>query len=207
MSFYSRRIFPHLCHAALRSRTVSRYRRAVLAGLSGEVLEIGFGTGLNLPHYPPEVVSLHAVEPNPGMRELAAREVAGGSLAVTLLPGRAEELSYGAGRFDAVVSTFTLCSIPDVGRALTEIRRVLRPGGRFAFLEHGESPEPGIRRWQRWLAPLQRRIGDGCHLDRPIGALVSESGLGVVRCECSYMPDTPKVAGYLYQGVAEKEEG
>lgn len=209
MSLYSRCLFPHLCHRALRSRPVSRLRQASLAEVEGEVLEIGFGTGLNLPHYPGTVKAVHAVEPSEGMRELAEKLLAerqgdGPAFPLEILPGRAEDLPFDDGRFDAVVSTFTLCSIPEVARALAEVRRVLRPGGSFHFLEHGESPDPGVRRWQGWLNPIQGCLGDGCRLDRRIGELVAASDLQVESCHNSYLRGSPKPMGYLYQGRARK---
>lgn len=207
MSLYRRHIFPWLCHMAMAEERFVPLRREVLSGVQGEVLELGFGTGLNLSHYPAEeVASLTAVDPNPGMHRLARRRTHQAPFPVELHLEGAEDLPYDDASFDAVVSTWTLCSIAGVEAALAEVVRVLKPGGSFLFLEHGESHEPGVRRWQRRLTPLQKRIADGCHLDRDIEALVAGSGLTLERCDRFYFPRTPKILGYLYRGVAVKAE-
>jgi len=201
MGLYRRHVFPWLCHKAMGDEETARRRREALAGVSGEVLEIGFGTGHNLPFYPEAVTRIVGVEPNPGMHRIAARQVAAARVPVDLVLERAEELPFPDASFDAAVSTFTLCSLDDPAAALAELRRVLRPGGLFAFLEHGLAPEPKVARWQRRLTPLQRRIGDGCHLDRKIDSLVAAGGLTLERLETGYQPG-PKVASYLYRGLA-----
>src|SRR4051812_21428926 len=144
---------------------LSEQRKRVLADVGGEVLEIGFGTGLNLAHYPQHVRRITTVDPNPGMNKLARRRAAESEIEVDHRTLSGEELPFDAGRFDCVVSTWTLCSIPDVGRAIGEVYRVLRPDGRLVFLEHGQSSDPGVWTWQRWLNPVQRVLGDGCRLD------------------------------------------
>ncbi|HUF78723.1 MAG TPA: class I SAM-dependent methyltransferase [Thermoanaerobaculia bacterium] len=204
MSIYRHHIFPRLCHRALRDEETARRRRETLAALAGEVLEIGFGTGHNLPCYPATVTRVVGVEPNPGMHRLAARQVAAASQVVELVEDRAEELPFADASFDAVVSTFTLCSLADPTLALAELRRVLRPGGAFAFLEHGLAPEPKVARWQLRLTPLQRVVGDGCHLDRKIDDLVAAGGFTVEHLETGYQPG-PKVASYLYKGLARAD--
>jgi ubiquinone/menaquinone biosynthesis C-methylase UbiE len=187
----------------MRSRHVAAERRLALAGAAGEVLEIGFGTGLNLPFYPEgRVTALAALEPNPGMTRLAHRGIAEASFPVALVAERAEALPFDAGRFDCVVSTWTLCSIPAPQRALAEVARVLKPGGRFLFLEHGLAERPRVRRWQRRLTPLQRRIADGCHLDRDFGALVEASDLALDRLERYRLDSLPTLASQLYRGEA-----
>lgn len=202
MSIYRHHLFPRLCHLALRDEETARRRREALAGLAGEVLEIGFGTGLNLACYPEAVTRVVGVEPNPGMRRLAARQVAAASQVVEVVQDRAEALRFADASFDAAVSTFTLCSLLDPALALAELRRVLRPGGVFAFLEHGLAPDPKVARWQRRLTPLQRLIGDGCHLDREIGELIAGSGFTIEQLETGYQPGGPKVASYVYRGLA-----
>ncbi len=201
MGFYRHWLFPRLCHCALRDPEVAQLRRCTLAEVAGEVLEIGFGTGLNLEHYPAAVAALTAIDPNPGMRALAAGRVAAAPFPLRLEDGNAEELPFAAARFDCVVSTFTLCSVSDLPRALAEVRRVLRPGGHLVFLEHGLAAEPAVARWQRRLTPWQRRLADGCHLDRDMAAAVG-TALRLRSVERSYLRAAPRVMGALYRGVA-----
>ena len=158
MGLYSRHIFPRLCDWSMRNPRMDRLRRETLAEVEGEILEIGFGTGLNLEHYPEHVRHLTAIDPGEGMARIARRRIERSHIDVDLRVQTAEELPFEDGRFDCVVSTWTLCSIQDARRAVTEISRVLKPGGRFLFLEHGLSEEPGVQRWQRRLTPLQKRI-------------------------------------------------
>lgn len=221
MGFYRQWLFPRLCHLTMSSPHLGELRRSVVAEASGDVLELGFGTGLNLPHYPPAVRSVTGVDPNAGMKRLARAKGAGdaageaggaergrtGRPPVRLELGRAEQLPFEAGCFDTVVSTWTLCSVDDPVRALAEVARVLRPGGTFRFLEHGKSDDPRVERWQRRLTPLQRRVADGCHLDRDFAALLAASPLAAERLECFYAPKTPKVAGFLYRGTARRAVG
>ena len=204
MGLYSRQILPRLCDWVMSDPRMSRLRQEALAEVGGDVLEIGFGTGLNLPHYPEHVRRITTVDPNPGMNERAGRRVAESGMAVDQRALSGEELTFENETFDCVVSTWTMCSIPDVGRALAEVHRVLRPGGRFVFLEHGLSDEPAIQKWQRRLNPIQRVLGDGCRLDLNVPALVGSqpfTGLKVDRFEMERMPRTH---GTMYRGVATK---
>ena len=203
MGVWSRHVFPRLCHLAMRGEKVfGPLRRETLAEASGRVLEIGLGTGLNLRQYPAAVGSVDGVDPNPGMARLARAAAADAPFTVELHLAGAERLPFPDGSFDTAVSTWTLCSVADVPAALTEIARVLRPGGRFLFLEHGRSHEPRVARWQRRLTPIQRRVAGGCHLDRDFERLVGESPLAVDRVDRFYAPDLPKLGGYLYRGTA-----
>jgi len=179
----------------------------VLAPAEGRVLEIGFGTGANLSHYPETVRQLEIVEPDAALNIRAQRRLAKSSREVIVHALSAEHLPFDAASFDTVVSTFTLCSIPDVDSALREVYRVLKPGGRFLFLEHGLSPEAGIARWQRRLTPLQKVIGGGCHLDRPMRPLIEQAGLHIQPhdYEERYAPKLPKVVAWLTSGVAKKD--
>ncbi len=161
MGLYSRVVFPHPCDWVMSEPRMSRLRSELLADVGGEVLEIGFGTGLNLPHYPAHVRRITTVDPNPGMNRLAHRRIAEGGMSVDQRTLRGEQLPFADESFDCVVSTWTLCSIPDAGRALGEVYRVLRPGGQFVFLEHGISDDPAVRRWQRRLSHLLRHSGHG----------------------------------------------
>jgi ubiquinone/menaquinone biosynthesis C-methylase UbiE len=204
MGLYSRWIFPKLCDLALNQPPLIQQRRELLAAAEGLVLEIGFGSGLNLPHYPRNVRKLVAIEPNRGMLRLARQRIeqAGIEVEQRMLPG--EGLPIADDTFDCAVSTLTLCSIDDVNQALAQIFRVLRPGGRLLFLEHGLSPEPTVARWQRRLNPVQRWLGDGCRLDRPMKQLIASQPFTQVECSEFYLEKTPKTHGYMYRGVATK---
>lgn len=204
MGWYGRWVFPRLLDWSMAGEPFSSYRQQVLAEVSGTVLEIGFGTGLNLAHYPDTVVSLTVIDPNPGMAALACPRLASTPLPISSYPLRGEALSMADDSFDWVVSTWTLCSIPDVPQALREIRRVLKPGGKLAFIEHGLSPEPTIQTWQHRVTPVQKRIADGCHLDRAIADLVMQS-LTLEKLDTFYAKGLPKIGGYFYQGVAVKD--
>jgi ubiquinone/menaquinone biosynthesis C-methylase UbiE len=204
VGFYSRVIFPRLCDYLLGKPFLASYRRELLSTVVGAVLEIGFGTGLNLPHYPAHVRRLTVVEPSCGMHHLAMRRMRESGIAVDWRALRGECLPFADDAFDTVVSTFTLCSIDDVDGALKEAYRVLRPGGRFLFLEHGLSPDPGVRQWQRRLNRLQQWLADGCRLDRNIRELVSMQPFASVQGDAFYLERFPRTHGYLYRGVAAK---
>jgi ubiquinone/menaquinone biosynthesis C-methylase UbiE len=204
MGFYSRVIFPRLCEFGLNQPFVATHRGDVLTHARGEILEIGFGTGLNLPHYLDHVRKITAIDPNPGMHRKALSRIEQTGLEVDkrLLGG--EDLPFDDSAFDCVVSTFTLCSIDQIERALAQIHRVLKPGGRFLFLEHGLSPEPNVRKWQRRLNRLQRLLADNCHLDRDIRALIGQQPYESIQMEELYLQKTPKTHGYVSKGVATK---
>lgn len=206
MGLYRRYILPPLLDRAMRDRRIARYRAPVLQAATGRVLEIGFGTGVNLKHYPPEIERLDIVEPDAALNRRAAQRIAASSRDVVVHALSAEQLPFDAQSFDTVVSTFTLCSIVDVAAALQEVHRVLKPGGAFLFLEHGRSPEPGIARWQQRLTPLQKRLGGGCHLDRPIRTLIEAAELRIDsgQLEERYAPKLPRIVGWLTSGVARK---
>jgi ubiquinone/menaquinone biosynthesis C-methylase UbiE len=182
--------------AAERPRCVGRAR--------GRVLEVGFGAGLNLPHYPESVSEVLAVEPATLNRKLARDRVAAAPFPVTWVGLEGESLPVDDDTVDCVVSTWTLCTIADVERALGEMKRVLKPDGELLFLEHGLSPEAKVARWQRWLNPIQKVWAGGCHLNRPIDRLVADAGFAVEELENSYMKG-PKFVSYLYCGVGRPE--
>lgn len=188
----------------MRGPHIDRLRREVLAGASGEILEIGFGTGLNLSYYPDHVRHLTAIDPGVGMTRIARRRIDRSQIEVDLQVGAAEALPFEDGRFDCVVSTWTLCSVRDGDQAVGEISRVLKFGGRFLFLEHGLGEDPGIQRWQRTLTPMQRQLGDGCRLDVDIGVLVRSGAFREMRVERFVMERTPRLFGSMYRGVAVK---
>lgn len=203
MGFYSQRIFPYLLDWSMSYQTLAQYRQNVLADVRGDVLEIGFGTGLNLSYYPEHIHKIVAIDANPGVHALAQKRVKACSITVDYRVLNGEQLPMPAQTFDSVVSTWTLCSIANVNQALKEIHRVLKPGGKFFFVEHGLSNEPNVQTWQHRLTPVQKIIADGCHLDRNIKQLV-EAHFNTVTLEEFYADNTPKIVGYLYKGVATK---
>lgn len=201
MGIYRDHILPRIVDRMMNTKETRRLRPRVMRELSGEVLEIGFGSGLNLPHLPASVQKLYAIDPATVGRKLAARRIAECDVPVTFIGLDGEEIPLEDDSVDNVFTTWTLCTIPDAPRALREVRRVLKPGGRFHFLEHGLSADPGVARWQRRLNPVQKAIGGGCELVRPIDRLVREAGFRVARLENYYMKG-PRVACYLYEGAA-----
>ena len=204
MSFFSQVVVPRLCDFLLNKSSLARHRRPLLATAHGDIVEIGFGTGLNLPYYPKGVRKLTAVDPNPGMHRLAQKRIKQTAIAVDQHVLSGEGLPFEDNRFDCAVSTFTLCSIGDVAQALREVYRVLKSGGTFLFLEHGLSPEPSVQKWQRRLNWLQVRLANGCHLDRNMKALVASQPFAAVDVEEFYLERTPKTHGYMYRGIATK---
>ncbi|MGQ9836625.1 MAG: class I SAM-dependent methyltransferase [Cyanobacteriota bacterium] len=207
MNIYRQVIFPRLLDLSLSGETVGCYRRELLAYVQGAVLEIGFGTGLNLPHYPQHIERITALDPNPGMGSLACRRIAKSSTQVEWVTGDAQKLPFLDQSFDSVVSTWTLCSIPDLAKALQEIQRVLRVGGKLFFLEHGLSPDPQVQRWQNRLNPIQKVIADGCNLNRDMAQLIRGAGFQFEQLEQFYMPHEPRLIGYVYRGIATPDPG
>lgn len=206
MGFYSRYLFPRLMDWGMRSDRFRRERDKTLRDIGGRVLEVGFGSGLNLPHYPETVDGLVTVDVNPGMKHLARRRLQETRLAVEHHIMSGEDLPMEDESFDCAVSTWTLCSIPDVSSALEEVLRVLKPGGTFVFVEHGLSPDPKVARWQQRLTPLQRIVGDGCHLDRDIQGLLVSAGFEIEDIQRYYFEGAPRIMGYFYRGRAIKPE-
>ncbi|HJU19222.1 MAG TPA: class I SAM-dependent methyltransferase [Stellaceae bacterium] len=202
MGFYANRILPHLIELAMRQEALAPHRRRAVAEAAGSVLEIGAGSGFNLPLYGASASWVCALEPSPELVQMARRGAVGARLPVLLVRASGEELPFRDGAFATVVSTWTLCSIPDPLRSLREMRRVLMPGGRFAFVEHGLAPEAGVARWQRRLTPLWQHIAGGCHLDRKIDDLVRAAGFRIGTIETGYIKG-PKVMTFLYQGWAQ----
>lgn len=205
MGIYREQVLPRLVDRACGGRDLERWRAKVLDGLRGDVVEIGFGSGLNVGVYPLEVDRVFAVEPAATARRLAERRIAGSRVPVDHVGLDGERLPLDDDSCDGAVSTFTLCTIPDVDRALTELRRVLRPGGTLHFLEHGLSPEPGVARWQHRLEPIQKRIADGCHLTRDPVALVEAAGFEMIRTE-SRQAKGPKPWTWFTEGVARNPD-
>lgn len=203
MGLYANQVLPRATDFALRGSECTKIRARAAVGLSGEVLEIGFGSGLNVAHYPSSVARVYAVDPATVGRKLAAKRIAVSPVPVEYVGLDGESLPLPDDSVDHALSTWTLCTIPDADRALQEIRRVLRPGGSFHFVEHGRSPDPKVARWQDRLTPLQRRAFGGCHLNRTIDTLIVGSGLAPTRMATYYMSGL-KPYGYSFEGVATK---
>ena len=208
MAFWTERVVPRIVDRALSTDDVMGLRELACAGLRGRVLEIGFGSGLNTGLCPAEVERIDAVEPSDLGWELSARRRAGSRVPIERTGLDGQRLAAADEQYDAVLSTFTLCTIPDVELALAEVRRVLRPGGTLHFLEHGRAPDAGVERWQHRIDPVQRRVFGGCHLSRDIPALVAGAGLAVGDVLAEYQPGPgvmrPWTFGYL--GTAEKRQ-
>ena len=203
MGFYSNLVIPYCIDLAMSGEPLQQYRQQLLESVAGEILEIGFGTGLNLPHYPTWVEKITTIDPNPGMKKLARSRMADSDITVDYLILNGESLPMSDRSFDSVVCTWTLCSIPQVDRAISEVYRLLKPGGKFLFIEHGISKDASIQAWQNRLTPIQKIIADGCHLNRNIRQLVQQQ-FNNVTIEQFYAPNLPKVIGYMYRGVGIK---
>jgi ubiquinone/menaquinone biosynthesis C-methylase UbiE len=201
MGLYREHVLPRLVDRACRSEGLQRWRAEVTSGLVGRVVEIGFGSGLNVEHYPPEVGMVLAVEPAKAARRLAAWRVGAGTVTVEHIGVDGQAIPLADGSCDAALSTFTLCTVADPGKVLAELRRVLRREGQFHFLEHGASPDRSVARWQSRLDPWQRRLADGCHLTRDALALVGQAGFIVDHYEQGYAAG-PKPWSYFTMGVA-----
>jgi SAM-dependent methyltransferase len=193
MGVWTDRLLPRLIDRELSAPDIEALRDAGCEGLTGRVLEIGFGSGLNIGHYGAEVTRVDAVEPSDVAWSISAKRRGTSSIPIRRVGLDGQRLTASDETYDAALSTFTLCTIPDVDLALTEVRRVLRPGSAFHFVEHGLAPADGIQRWQRRFEPLQRRFCGGCHLTRDMPALMKRAGLDVVAVQADYLPG-PKVA-------------
>jgi ubiquinone/menaquinone biosynthesis C-methylase UbiE len=198
---YREHVLPRLVDKTCGVRALDKYRAQATQGLTGRVVEIGFGSGLNVPHYPSDVELVYAVEPASLARRLAEKRVAASLVPVQHVGLDGQELPLDDDSCDAALCTFTLCTVPDPARALAEVRRVVRPGGSFHFLEHGLSPEPGVARWQHRMEPVQKRLFDGCHLTRDVGALVEAAGFELTDRDQGYAPG-PKPWSFMTVGVA-----
>ncbi len=202
MGIYARYVMPRLLDFAMRQKPLLPARARVVGAAEGRVLEIGIGSGLNLPHYGPAVRSLIGVEPSPELLHLARDRARTISAPIDFIEGSAEALPLDDGSIDTVVTTWTMCTIPDPVRALAEARRVLRPGGMLLFVEHGHAPEPGVAKWQDRLDPLWSKISGGCHLNRPIDTLIRAAGFRIDRLDAAHMPAGPRTHTFMYEGRA-----
>jgi ubiquinone/menaquinone biosynthesis C-methylase UbiE len=204
MGFYKEKVLPRIINKALDTKVEREIRGRVCEGLHGEVVEIGFGSGLNVPYYPPEVTKLFAVEPSAVSMRLAEPRIAKSSAVIELAGLDGQRLDLPSEQFDAALSTWTLCTIPDIAAALAEVRRVLKPGGTFHFVEHGHAPDANIARWQDRLDPLEMRIAGGCHLTRKIADDIENAGFVVKELDNYYAKGAPKPWGYTFEGRAYK---
>ena len=202
MGFYQQRILPRLIHFGMRQKQLAPLREQLVAGARGRVLEIGIGSGLNLPFYPRDIEMLLGLDPSRELLQIAKRHSVWAHFPVELSEGRAEDIPLDAAAVDHVVMSWTLCSVADPVRALAEVRRVLRPGGNLLFVEHGRAPEARVARWQARLTPVWRRLAGGCQLNRSIDQLIERAGLRLVELETGYLIDGPRFATFHYRGRA-----
>ena len=202
-SFYDRHILPRLLNCTCSSKPVMKQRAKVVPYAQGRVLELGIGGGLNLRFYDPDMVTgVFGVDPSPEMRERAKDAQRPDHLPVEVRDGTAEALPFDDASFDSIVCTFTLCSVHDPAKALSEARRVLKPGGRLLFCEHGLAPDLPIAKWQRRIEPVWKKIAGGCHLTRPVALNLERAGFALDRLDSMYLPGTPRFAGWVEWGQA-----
>jgi ubiquinone/menaquinone biosynthesis C-methylase UbiE len=201
MNFYQHHVLPRLLHLVMQQAAMRPFRERLIGAAEGRVLEIGIGSGLNLPLYGPTIREVIGLDPSPELLQMARDRAAAAPVSVKLLEASAEAMPLDDASIDTVVTTWTLCTIPDAPRALAELRRVLRPGGALLFVEHGRAPEPGVARWQDRLDPLWWRVAGGCHLNRKIDDLVSGSGFRIDALTNARIPG-PRTHTFLYEGRA-----
>ncbi|MFE9785768.1 methyltransferase domain-containing protein [Nocardia salmonicida] len=202
MGFYTDRILPHIVDKVCGVAQNGPLRERTCAGLHGTVLEVGFGSGNNIGFYPAAVERVAGVEPAQTAWNIAAERVAASSIPIERAGLDGQSLPFPDAGFDTALSTFTLCTIPDVATALAEIRRVLRPGGTLHFVEHGLAPEESVQVWQHRLDPIQQKIAGGCHLNRDIAGLIIDAGFEITELDRFYQPGAPKALAALSLGVA-----
>jgi ubiquinone/menaquinone biosynthesis C-methylase UbiE len=201
MGFYERYVLPRVLDLTMRNSAVKRERERYVPLASGRVLEVGMGSGLNIPFYSPSVEKLYGLDPSPELGKMARERARAAPFPVEIIEQSGESIPLRDDSFDTVISTWTLCTIPDPVRALREMRRVLKPEGRFVFVEHGRSPDDRVRVWQDRLNGLWRRFGGGCNLNRKIDGLILEAGFRITEIETGYIRGL-KLASFLYKGLA-----
>ena len=203
MSLYQDRVLPYLIHLSMRQGNLATYRQRLLSAAEGRILEIGVGSGHNFRYYSERANHVIGLDPSPKLLSMARETIRSQAFPfpVELLQASAEAIPLRSGSLDTVVTTWTLCTIPNVTSALAEMCRVLKPDGRFLFVEHGLSPDPAVRRWQDRLTPIWKRISGGCHLNRAISQLVQDAGFRIDRIETGYMKGLKPIT-YMYEGFA-----
>lgn len=203
MGLYERVVLPRMIELACGTGPVGKQREKIVPLAEGRVLEVGMGSGLNLPYYDPDRVErVWGLEPSEGMRRRAQRSLRRAAVDVEWLSLPGEEIPLEDASADTVLLTFTLCTIPDFRTALAQMHRVLKPGGRLLFCEHGVAPDESVRRWQARINPLWRKLAGGCNLNRPIPAYLEQAGFAIQELQSMYLPSTPRIAGFNYWGVA-----
>tara|TARA_A100001388_G_scaffold18305_1_gene12100 strand:+ start:390 stop:1010 length:621 start_codon:yes stop_codon:yes gene_type:complete len=203
MSLYDKYVLPKFLNCACGSNPVARQRQKVVPLVEGKVLEIGIGSGLNLPFYDKSKIDeLWGLDPSEGLSDMAKKVADSENIEVNFISSGAEEIPLPDKYFDSVLITYTMCTIPEVARANREIKRVLKTGGKLIFCEHGEAPDENIRKWQKRINPFWGKLAGGCNIDRKIPTLIQNSGFEIVELEEMYLPKTPKIVGYNYWGYA-----
>ncbi|WP_372764147.1 class I SAM-dependent methyltransferase [Litorivivens sp.] len=203
MSFYEQHILPHVIDLACGDKVIMDERSSLLGAAEGRVLEVGMGSGLNLRYYNPDKVDfVWGLEPSEGMRKKARKNLARSPVQVEWLGLPGEEIPLDNHSADTVVLTFTLCTIPDWQAALKQMHRVLKPGGRLLFCEHGAAPDESVARWQDRINPVWKKVAGGCHLNRRIPELLAQGGFTIGDLQMDYLPKTPRIAGFRYKGYA-----
>ena len=203
MGMYAERVLPRIINVACGGKDLQALRRRACSGLAGEVIEIGFGSGHNIPFYPAAVVQVTAIEPAGLGWELAGKRLRASTVPVKWSGLDGQDLPFPDGSFDAALSTWTLCTIPDVAAALDEVRRVLKPGGTFHFVEHGLAPDESVRRWQRRVEPVNQLVFGGCHITRPVVDLLIRAGFTITEVDAFYQQGAPRFGGALSIGIAK----
>lgn len=203
MSFYEDKVMPHMINLACGNKAILRERSKVVPQAEGRVLEVGMGPGLNLPYYDPQrVEKVWGLEPNDGMRKLAQDKIAAAPFEVEWLGLPGEEIPLEDNSVDTVLLTYTLCTIPDWRKAMAGMRRVLKPGGKLIFCEHGRAPDAGVRRWQNRINPTWKKIAGGCNINRPMDQCIETSGFKIGQLNTEYIRKTPRIVGFTYSGFA-----
>lgn len=205
MGFYSNVIIPFFYDSSMDSPKINEGRKSILSRITEEeILEIGFGTGINLKFYPSNVKKIIGVDSNKGMLQQAKKKISNGRFEIELVGESSESLPFPDQSVNAVVSTYTLCSIKAIDTALKEIYQVMKPGGKYYFLEHGLADNPKTQKWQHRLNPIQTIWADGCNLNRDMKTLISKAGFNIIEIKNYYMKRDPKIVGFMHEGIAVK---